>query len=156
MILGQNQLIPNITDFVMAHLFLELEIRRNFKVDQNKIYESMANSLGGKQSIASLAINIDYKLPILSVWISNRTLDNIQVDNGFGIHLIIEEEFMRLGMKDLQVGLYKLRMAIKKIVERVGMFKTVEIHIHGIPYIITLIVIKNKEVNAATRFFVVD
>lgn len=48
-----------------------------------------------------------------------------------------------------QLAPYRLRMADQTVVQPVGMIRNAKIYIHGIPYIITLMVIKNKEVNKA-------
>lgn len=74
-------------------------------------------------------------------------MDNILLDGGLDVNLITEEEHGHLGLKDLQCAPYILRMAIQMVVEQVGMIQNVRIYIHGIFYLITLTVIKNKEVN---------
>jgi hypothetical protein len=65
------------------------------------------------------------------------------------MNLITEEECIRLGMQTPLPAPYRLCMADQAIVQPVGLIWNVRIHIHGIPYFITLTVIRNKEVNEA-------
>jgi hypothetical protein len=63
--------------------------------------------------------------------------------------MITEEKWMRLGLLASQVAPYRLRMADQTVVELVGLIRNIKIHIHGIPYFITLTVICNTKVNDA-------
>jgi hypothetical protein len=94
--------------------------------------------------IPSLAIDVDRKLPLLTVQMGNGTLDNVFLDNGSGVNLITEEKQRRLGLKDRQPTPFRLRMVDQTVKDPVEMMPNVRIHIHGIPYLITLTVIKNK------------
>jgi hypothetical protein len=82
---------------------------------------------------------VDKYLPILPVTIGNGTLQNVLLDGAFGINMIKEEEQLW----------YRLRMADQPVVELLGLIKNIKIHIHGIPYFISLTVIRNTEVNDA-------
>jgi hypothetical protein len=88
-------------------------------------------------------------LPILPVTIGNGTLQNVLLDGAFGINMIKEEEQLWLGLPTLQTAPYRLRMADQPVVELLGLIKNIKIHIHGIPYFISLTVIRNTEVNDA-------
>lgn len=57
------------------------------------------------------AVAVDQNLPIFSVQIGTRTLDNILLDGGLGINVITEEVRAQSGLPKPQVAPYRLRMA---------------------------------------------
>lgn len=115
----------------------------------------MASGCLGKPSsplidaVDATKIDVDQQLFILLVTISTSTLQNVLLNGGSGINMITEEEQLQLGLLVLQVAPYKLRMAYQTMVELMGLIRNIKIHIHGIPYFISLIVICNTEVNDA-------
>jgi hypothetical protein len=86
-------------------------------------------------------------LPILPVTIGNGTLQNVLLDGGSRVNMITEEEWLQLGLRTPQAAPYRLHMADQ--MELVGLIRNIKIHIHGIPYFISLIVVRNTEVNNA-------
>ena len=63
------------------------------------------------------------------------------MDGGSGINVILEEESHRLGLPKPSPAPFNLKMANGTIAKPTGLLRNVKIHIHGIPYIVTLTVI---------------
>lgn len=148
--LGQLlKVASNITNYVKAHLFSEIGPEKNSGPEPTPAVKPKTSEVRKPDLISSLAIDVDRELPVLTVQIGSGTLDNVLLDGGSGVNLITEEERKRLGLKNPQSAPFRLRMADQTVVDPVGMIRTVKIHIHGIPYLITLTIIKNKEVNEA-------
>jgi hypothetical protein len=72
------------------------------------------------------------------------------------MNLITKEERIWLGLPTPLPAPYQLRMADQAIVQPVRLIRNVRIHVHGIPYFITLTVIQNKEVNEAYNMLLID
>jgi hypothetical protein len=106
-------------------------------------------TLQDKNSVIAGAMDVNRGLPVIAIQVGKETLENVLLDRGSGVNLITEEERIRLGMQTPLPAPYRLRMADQAVVQPVGLIQNVRIHIHGIPYFITLIVIQNKEVNEA-------
>jgi len=104
-----------------------------------------------KDTVGFNAVTIDGDLPILSVRIGNEVLNNVLLDGGSGVNVITEEERLRLGLPKPKPAPYRLRMADQGLVDPVGLIPEVRIEVHGIPYVIALTVINNKEVNNEYR-----
>ena len=148
--LGQLlKMAPNLTEFVKAHVFPDMVADQPTQPEPTPSKKPTTSQPGKTDLIGSLAIDVDRELPVLTVQVGNGTLENVLLDGGSGVNLITEEERNRLGLKDPQPAPFRLRMADQTVVDPVGMIRNVKIHIHGIPYLITLTVIKNKEVNEA-------
>jgi hypothetical protein len=106
-------------------------------------------TLQDKNSVIAGAMDVNRGLPVIAIQVGKETLENVLLDRGSGVNLITEEERIRLGMQTPLPAPYRLRMADQVVVQPVGLIRNVRIHIHGIPYFITLTVIRNKEVNEA-------
>ena len=158
---------PNITDYVKAKVFPSTVSQPSLRSEtaQETTVAHPAQPIGKPTSATRFfqdsncsqtgfkldvgAVYINRGLSVISVQVGNSTLKNVLLDGGSGVNLITEEEQIRLGLKEPSLAPYPLRMADQAVVEPVGLIRNVRIHIHGIPYIISLTVIRNKEVNEA-------
>ena len=80
-------------------------------------------------------------MPVISICIGKNIVDDVFLDGGLGVNVITEEEHCRLGLPKLSPAPFNLKMANGTIAKPTGLLRDVKIHIHGIPYIVTLTVI---------------
>ena len=83
---------------------------------------------------------IDKQMPVISICISKNIVDDVLLDCGSGVNVITEEERRRLGLPKPSPTPFNLKMANGTIAKPTGLLRDVKIHIHGIPYIVTLTV----------------
>ena len=84
---------------------------------------------------------IDKHMPVISICIGKNVVDDVLLDGGSGVNVITEEEHCKLGLPKPSPAPFNLKMANKTIAKPTGLLRDVKIHIHGIPYIVTLTVI---------------
>ena len=80
-------------------------------------------------------------MPVISICIGKNIVDDVLLDGGSGVNVITEEERCRLGLPKPSPAPFNLKMANGTIAKPTGLLRDVKIHIHGIPYIVTLTVI---------------
>ena len=80
-------------------------------------------------------------MPVISICIGKNIVDDVLLDGGSGVNVITEEERRRLGLSKPSPAPFNLKMANGTIAKPTGLLRDVKIHIHGIPYIVTLTVI---------------
>ncbi len=67
----------------------------------------------------------------------------ILLDGGFRVNIIIDDLQKKLRLPTPRLAPYTLKMVDQTLTKPMGMIKDLKIHIHGIPYIPTFIVMKN-------------
>ena len=80
---------------------------------------------------------IDKHMPLISICIGKNIVDDL-LDGGSGVNVITEEERRKLGLPKPSPAPFNLKMANGTIAKPIGLLRDVKIHIHGIPYIVTL------------------
>ncbi len=68
------------------------------------------------------------------------------LDGGSRVNIIIEQLRLRLGLPKPKLAPYNLKMINQINTKLVGLIKVLKIYVHGIPYIITFIVLHNSVV----------
>ncbi len=71
------------------------------------------------------------------------------IDAGTSVNIIIENLITKLGLPKLKPTPYHLRMANQSMTRLLGIIKNLKIHIHGIPYIATFLILKNSVVDSS-------
>jgi hypothetical protein len=65
------------------------------------------------------------------------------------VNIIIENLITKLGLPKLKPIPYHLKMVYQSMTKPLGIIRNLKIHIHGIPYIATFIVLKNNVVDSS-------
>ncbi len=65
------------------------------------------------------------------------------LDGGFGNNIITKKSKVQLGMSKPKLAPYNMRMGNETITKPLGLIKDLKIIVHGIPYVVTFIVIHN-------------
>ena len=84
---------------------------------------------------------IDKHMPVISISIGKNIVDDVLLDGRSGVNVITEEERRKLGLPKPSPTPFNLKMANGTIAKPTGLLRDVKIHIHGIPYIVTLTII---------------
>ena len=84
---------------------------------------------------------IDKHMPVISICIGKNIVDDVLLDGGSGVNVITEEEHRRLRLPKPSPAPFNLKMANGTITKPTGLLRDVKIHIHAIPYIVSLTVI---------------
>jgi hypothetical protein len=69
------------------------------------------------------------------------------IDGGASVNIIIENLITKFSLPKLRPIPYHLKMVDRSMTRPLGIIKKLKIHIHGIQYITTLIVLKNSVVD---------
>jgi hypothetical protein len=101
-------------------------------------------------TIAAAAV-INKHMPVISVSICKNMVDDILIEGGSGVNVITKDERWRLGLLKPSTTLFKLKMANNTIARPKKLIRDVKIHIHGIPYMVTLIVIDCSTIKSDYR-----
>ena len=91
---------------------------------------------------------IDKHMPVISICIGKNIVDDVLLDSGSGVNVITEEERRKLGLPKPSPAPFNLKMANGTIAKPTGLLRDVKIHIHGIPYIVTLTVIDYQTIKS--------
>jgi len=70
------------------------------------------------------------------------------IDGRVSVHIITENLRTKLGLPKPRPTPYHFRMANQSMTKPLGIIRNLKIHVHGIPYIATFIVLKNNEVDS--------
>ena len=119
-------LSPSLTEFVHSRL--------------TEVVASPSRTPTTEELIAATEA-IDKHMPLISICIGKNIVDDVLLDGGLGVNVITEEERCRLGLPKPSPTPFNLKMANGTIAKPTGLLRDVKIHIHGIPYIVTLTVI---------------
>ncbi len=71
----------------------------------------------------------------------NNFIEDVLLDGGFGVNIIMKKLRMQLGLSKPKPTPYNLRMANQTIAKPLGLIKELKIFIHGIPYAMTFTMI---------------
>ena len=91
---------------------------------------------------------IDKHMPVISICIGKHIVDDVLLDGGSGFNVITKEERRKLGLPKPSPAPSNLKMANGTIAKPTGLLRDVKIHIHGIPYIVTLTVINCQTIKS--------
>jgi hypothetical protein len=70
------------------------------------------------------------------------------LNGGANVNVIIKNVIKKLGLPKPRGAQYHLRMANQNIINPLRIIKNLKIHIHGIPYVTTFIVLQNNVVGS--------
>jgi hypothetical protein len=71
------------------------------------------------------------------------------LDGGASVNIITKNFIIKLGLPKPRLAPYHLRMANQSMTKPLGIIRNLKIHIHGIPYIATFIVLKNSVIDSS-------
>jgi hypothetical protein len=73
----------------------------------------------------------------------------VLIDGGSRVNIIIEDLKIQLGLSKPNPTLCNLLMADQTIIKPLGLIKDLKIFVHGIPYMVTFVVINSNVLNSS-------
>jgi len=110
------------------------------------VNEKTTMSIVPNISITTMAIN--NHMAIVQVQIDINTIDDVFLDGGLGVNIIIEQLKTRLGLPKPKPAPSNLRMADQTTTKPIGLIKDLRMYVHGIPYIAIFSVLQNTIVDS--------
>jgi hypothetical protein len=83
-------------------------------------------------------------MAIIPIHVRKNLVEDMLLDGGSGINIIIEDIWKKLGLSTPRLAPYTLRMADHTLIKPIGLICDLKIHIHGIPYVVTFIIMCNN------------
>jgi hypothetical protein len=87
-------------------------------------------------------------MAVIQVQIGKNRIEDVVLDGGFGVNIIIEQLKLRLRLPKPKPTPYNLKMAYQTTTKPMGLIRDMKIYVHGIPYITTFIVLQNNVVDS--------
>jgi hypothetical protein len=92
-------------------------------------------------------------MAVIQVLIGNNILEDVLLDGGSRVKIIIEQLRLRLGLPKPKLVPYHLRMIDQTTTKLIGLIKILKIYVHDIPYVTTFIVLQNNVVDFSYSIF---
>ncbi len=80
---------------------------------------------------------------VIHVHVGKNVVENVLMDGGFDINIMMEEFWKQLRFPSFKLSLYTLWMAYQTITKPTRFIKNIKIQIHGIPCIVMFMIMKN-------------
>ncbi len=84
---------------------------------------------------------------VVQIQVGNNIVEDVLIDGGTSVNIITKNLKTKLGLPKPRLVPYHLKMANESMTKPLRIIKNLKIHIHGIPYIATLTVLKNNVVD---------
>jgi hypothetical protein len=136
-ILNLGQLLK-IAHKLKIHFWQKLKLEKIHNLRGTTIEKQVGSSI---PKVRTAVVTIDNHMAVIQVQIGKNTIEDVLLDGGSGVNIIREHVRLRLGIPKLKPPPYNLRMADQTTTKLVGLIKDLKIYVHGIPYIITFIVL---------------
>jgi hypothetical protein len=88
-------------------------------------------------------------MAVIQVQVRKNIVEDVLIDAGASVNIIIENLMTKLGLPKPNTIPYHLKMVYQSMTILLGIIRNLKIHIHGIPYITTFIVLKNSVVDSS-------
>jgi hypothetical protein len=94
-------------------------------------------------------IEVDNQMAIFQVQVGKNIVEDVLIDGRANVNIITKNLKTKLGLPKPRPTPYHLRMANQSMTKPLGIIRNSKIHIHGIPYIATFIILKNSVVDSS-------
>jgi len=86
---------------------------------------------------------------VIRVQVKKKTIEDVLLDGGTSVNIITENLITKLGLPKPKLAPYHLRIVDQSMIRPLGIIKNLRIHIHGIPYVATFIVLQKTLVDSS-------
>ncbi len=94
-------------------------------------------------------IEVDKQMVVIQIQVGKNIVEDVLLDGRASVNIIIKNLIIKLGLPKPRLVPYHLRMVDQSMTKPIGIMKNLKIHIHGIPYIATFIILKNSVVDSS-------
>jgi tetrahydromethanopterin S-methyltransferase subunit G len=109
---------------------------------------SIATIVETHDKLDTLAIKVDNQMEVIQVQVGKNIIKDVLIDGGTSVNVIIKNLRTKLCLTKPRPTPYHLRMVDQNMTKPLGIIINLKIHIHGIPYIATFIVLENNVVDS--------
>jgi hypothetical protein len=86
--------------------------------------------------VTTMTVAIDNHMVIIHVQIGKNIVDDVILDGGFGVTIIVEQLILKLGLPKPKPTPYNLRMVNRITTKLMGPIRDLKIYVHNISYVI--------------------
>jgi hypothetical protein len=86
--------------------------------------------------VTTTTVVIDNHMAIIHVQIGKNIVDDVLLDERFGVNIIIEQLILKFGLQKPKPTPYNLRMVNRTTTKLMGLICDLKIYVHDIPYVI--------------------
>jgi hypothetical protein len=84
---------------------------------------------------------------VIQIQVGKNIIEDILIEGGANVNIITKKFTTKLGLPKPRSTPYHLRMAYQSMIRPLGIIRNLKIHIYGIPYIVSFIVLKKSVVD---------
>ncbi len=125
----------------LGQLFkIVLELRRHLQPKLKPKKTQNVNKVTIEKQVGSLIpkvrttiVTIDNHMAIIQVQIGKNKIEDVLLNGGFGVNIIIEQLELRLGLPNPKLAPYNLKIANQTTTKPMGLTRDLKIYVHGIP-----------------------
>jgi hypothetical protein len=100
---------------------------------------SVATVVETHAELDTTAIEVDNHMAVIQVQVGKNFIEDVLIDGGSSVNIITKNLITKLGLPKLKPTPYHLKMTNQSMTKPLGIIRNLKIHIHGIPYIATLL-----------------
>jgi hypothetical protein len=94
-----------------------------------------------------VVIEVDNQMVVIQVQVGKNIFEDVLLDGGANVNIITKNLRTKLELPKLKLLPYHLRMVKQSMTRPLGIIRNLKIYILDIPYIITIIILKNNVVD---------
>jgi hypothetical protein len=98
--------------------------------------------------VDTATIEVDNQMEVIQIQVGKHIVEDVLLNGGASVNIIIENLKTKLGLPKPRPTPYHLKMVDQNMTKHLGIFINLRIHIHGIPYVATFIVLQNNVVDS--------
>jgi hypothetical protein len=96
-----------------------------------------------------VTIEVDNQMVVIQVQVGKNTIEDVLLDGGASVNIIIKKLRTKLGLPKPRLAPYHLTIIDQNMTKPLRTIKNLKIHIHGIPFVATFIVLQNSVVDSS-------
>ncbi len=143
--LNLGQLLK-ITPKLKKYFWQKLKPKKTQNVSKVTIDKQVGYSV---PKVGIVYVVINNHMAIIQIQIGKNTIEDVLLDGGSGVNIIIEQLKLRLGFPKPKPTPYNLRMTNQTTTKPVGFIRDLKIYVHGILYRTMFIILQNNVVNSS-------
>ncbi len=142
--LNLGQLLK-ITPKLKIYLWQKLKPKKTQNLSRTTTEKQVGFSI---PKVGTTIVVIDNHMVVIQVQIGKNTIEDVLLDGGSKINIIIKQLRLKLGLPKPKLAPYNSRMEDQTTTKPMGFIRDLKIYIQGIPYIIMFIVLHNSVVDS--------
>jgi len=100
-------------------------------------------------TLGTTTIKVDNQMVVIQVQVGKNIVEDVLINGGANVNIITKNLKTKLGLPKPRPTPYHLRIVNQSMTGPLGIIKNLKVHIHGIPYIATCVILKNSVVDSS-------